>query len=181
MAVIRALDRKLFRDIARMWAQAMAIAVVIGCGVATFVMAFGALVSLDETREAYYERYRFGHIFGQLERAPERVMDRIRDLSGVIRADSRIVVDVILDVPGMDAPAQGRLISLPEGHIAAALNDIALHQGRLPAADRPDEVVVSESFATANGFVPGDRFHAIMNGRKRALTIVGTALSPEYV
>ena len=42
-------------------------------------------------------------------------------------------------------------------------------------------MVVSEGFAKAHGFVPGSRFSAILNGRKRQLTIVGTALSPEFI
>ena len=53
--------------------------------------------------------------------------------------------------------------------------------GRAPEASSPDEVVVSEGFAKAHGFVPGSRFWAILNGRKRQLTIVGIALSPEFI
>ena len=41
--------------------------------------------------------------------------------------------------------------------------------------------MVSESFAKAHGFVPGSRFSAILNGRKRQLVIVGIALSPEFI
>lgn len=33
----------------------------------------------------------------------------------------------------------------------------------------------------AHGFAPGSRFSAILNGRKRELTVVGIALSPEFV
>ena len=36
-------------------------------------------------------------------------------------------------------------------------------------------------FCEAHGFEPGDRVAAIINGRRRSLTIVGVALSPEYV
>ena len=36
------LDRKLLRDLRRMWAQTLAIALVMASGVATFVMASGA-------------------------------------------------------------------------------------------------------------------------------------------
>ena len=39
---MRMLDRKLLRDLRRMWAQALAIALVIASGVATFVLAGGA-------------------------------------------------------------------------------------------------------------------------------------------
>ena len=52
------LDKKLLRDLWRIKAQGLAIAMVIGCGVATVVLMFGTMRSLKETQEAYYERYR---------------------------------------------------------------------------------------------------------------------------
>ncbi|HEY6507320.1 MAG TPA: ABC transporter permease, partial [Vicinamibacterales bacterium] len=53
--------------------------------------------------------------------------------------------------------------------------------GRWVDAARPDEVLASEAFTTAHGLRPGNRIAAIINGRRRQLTIVGIALSPEYV
>jgi len=46
------LDKKVVRDLGSMWAQALAIALVIGAGVAMFVMSEGMLKSLFETRAA---------------------------------------------------------------------------------------------------------------------------------
>ena len=57
--IMSALDIKLFRDARRSWAQVLAIALVIGGGVATLILAVGSHRSLDETRIAYYERYAF--------------------------------------------------------------------------------------------------------------------------
>lgn len=177
---MHALDKKLFRDLWRMKGMALAIAIVIGTGLATLVMSLGALQSLDETRAAYYERYRFADIFATVKRAPRSLADAIGRLPHVKAVETRIVKDVILDVPGLEEPATGRLISLPETR-APALNDIVLRVGRRVAAGRPDEVVIGEAFAEAHGFVPGDHIAAIINARKRTLEIVGVALSPEYV
>ncbi len=47
--------------------------------------------------------------------------------------------------------------------------------------NRAREVVVSEVFAEAHQFVPGDTVRSIINGRVQELTIVGVALSPEYI
>ncbi len=174
------LDRKLARDLWRMKGMALAIAVVIGAGLATFVMSLGALQSLDETRAAYYERYRFADIFATVKRAPQSLGSEIARLPHVKTVQTRIVKDVILDVPGLAEPATGRLISIPESRPPAS-NDIVIRVGRRVAAGRPDEVVIAESFAEAHEFKPGDRVTAIINGRKRALDIVGVALSPEYV
>ena len=80
----------------------------------------------------------------------------------------------------MAEPATGRLISLPERG-RPPLNDVYLRRGRWVDPARPDEVLASEMFCEAHGFNPGDRVAAIINGRQRWLTIVGVALSPEYV
>lgn len=77
------LDRKLLRDLWRIRLQALAIALVIGCGVATVVMSFSALHSLEETRIAYYERHRFAQIFAPVKRAPESLLARLREIPGV--------------------------------------------------------------------------------------------------
>ena len=42
-------------------------------------------------------------------------------------------------------------------------------------------MLASEGFVTAHGLNPGDQIPAVINGRLRRLTIVGVALSPEYI
>ena len=74
----------------------------------------------------------------------------------------------------------GRLVSVPDGR-HPRLNDLYLRRGRWVEPDRSDEVVASEGFVDAHGFVPGDAVAAIVNGRLRHLRIVGVALSPEYI
>jgi len=174
------LTRKLIRDLWHMRGMAIAIALVIGAGLATLVMSLGALHSLDETRIAYYERYRFADVFASVKRAPLSLLERIRDVPGVMSVDARIVKDVILDVPGLNEPATGRLVSVPERG-EPRLNALALRHGRHVAPGNPDEIVASESFVEAHGYRPGDSVVAIINGHRRSLKIVGTALSPEYV
>jgi putative ABC transport system permease protein len=61
------------------------------------------------------------------------------------------------------------------------LNDVFLRRGRWLDAARADEVMASEIFCEAHRLEPGDRIGAIINGRRRELTIVGIVLSPEYV
>ena len=68
---IRALDRKLLRDLWDIKEQALAIAAVIACGVATFVMSLTTLRSLELTRATYYDRYRFADVFAMVKRAPQ--------------------------------------------------------------------------------------------------------------
>lgn len=83
-------------------------------------------------------------------------------------------------MPHFPEPVAGTVMSLPESG-PPGLNGLHLRAGRLPAPGRADEVVVSIAFATAHALKLGDRFHAILKGRRQALTLVGTALSPEFV
>ncbi|WP_087004712.1 ABC transporter permease [Rhizobium sullae] len=177
---MRALDIKLLRDFGRLWAQALAIALVVAGGVATLILAVGSYRSLDETRAAYYERYRFGDVFATARRAPRALIDQIAEIPGVAAVDARIAKLALLEIPNYSEPATGQLISLPEiGE--PTLDRIYMRAGRLPEPERAEEVVVNEAFAKAHGFAPGSRFSAILNGRKRELQIVGVALSPEFI
>lgn len=178
--MVRALDKKLLRDMVRLWAQALAIALVMASGVTTLILAVGAYRSLEETRSAYYERYRFAEVFASTKRAPEFVERQILEISGVATAETRISEFALLDIEGMEQPATGRALSLPD-YRDATLNRIFLREGRLPEIGRVDEVTINEAFAKAQGFKLGSRFHAILNGYKRPLTVVGIALSPEFI
>jgi putative ABC transport system permease protein len=177
---VSALDRKLLRDVWEMKGQAMAIAAVIAAGVAMFVAYLSNFDSLERTLAAYYDRQRFADVFVSLKRAPQRLEDRIAALPGVETVVTRVVADVTLDVPGMVEPATGRLVSIPASG-RPALNDLVLTTGQWIDLTRPDEVIVSEPFAEAHGLQPGGRVAAIINGRRRLLSVVGIALSPEYV
>ena len=95
--------------------------------------------------------------------------------------ETRVVVDVTLDLPGLSEPATGHLVSLPEDGGPQKLNRVFLRTGRFPRTDDRREVVVGESFALANGLHPGDTLVAVINGRRETLNICGIGLSPEFV
>lgn len=175
-----ALNRKLMRDLWQMKAQCLAICLVMACGVATFVMSQSTLKLLAYTQSTFYERYRFADVFAHVKRAPNALRARIAEIPGTASVQTRVVVDVTLNVPGLVEPAIGRLISIPE-RPTPGLNELHLRQGRYIESGRTGEVLVSEAFAIAHGLQPGDRLEAIINGRKQKLSIVGIALSPEYV
>ncbi len=177
---LRALDRKLLRDLWAIRGQALAIALVMAAGISVFVAMISTFDSLDLSLRAYYERYRFGDVFASLTRAPRALVPQIEAIPGVAAVEPRVVVDVTLDVPGASEPAAGRLISVPADR-HPALCDLFLREGRYLEPGRPDEVLVSESFARAHALRPGDTVGAVINGRRRDLQVVGLALSPEYI
>ena len=79
---MRALDKKLIRDLKRLWAQGLAIALVLACGVATLILAIGSYRSLDGTRDAYYERHRFASVFATATRAPRTLTSQDQEAPG---------------------------------------------------------------------------------------------------
>ncbi len=174
------LDRKLLRDLARLWAQALAVALVMACGVATIVIAVGAYRSLVETRDAFYDRYRFASVFASATRAPLHLKERLATIAGVSGVELRIAHPVLLDITGMAEPATGIAVSFPDKG-EPSVNRLYLRTGRLPEPGRTGEVALTEPFAMAHGMGPGSRFAAIMNGHKRTLTVTGIVLSPEYI
>lgn len=178
--LISALNRKLLRDVLLMRGQAIAIALVVASGVAMYVMYLSNFASLQRTQRAYYERQRFGDVFASLKRAPQWVAGDIARIPGVLALETRVVAGVTLDLEAFDEPASGRLVSIPSTR-RPRVNDLFLRRGRWIEPGRPDEVLASEGFVEAHGFEPGDDIEAIINGRLRRLTIVGVALSPEYV
>lgn len=180
MVILTALNRKLLRDLLGQWGQVLAIALVLACGVAVFVMSVNTLGSLRRSQTEYYERYRFAHVFAHLKRAPDSLADRIRATNGVSQIQTRIVMPATLDVPGILAPISARLISISD-HPRMGLNDLFLRKGRYIEAGRTGEVLVSEGFAETHQLQPGDTITAILNGRRQKLRVVGIALSPEYV
>ena len=177
---MKALDRKLLRDLWQMKSQALAIALVVMCGVGTYIMFLATLGALRTTQDTYYRDYRFAEVFASLKRAPQALQLRLQDIPGVDQVETRVLAQVRLDMPNFAEPVSALMVSVSDQG-RHGLNALHLRTGRLPVAGRADEVVVSASFAQAHGLQLGDRFHAILNGRRQALTLVGTALSPEFI
>jgi putative ABC transport system permease protein len=163
-----------------MKSQAVAISLVMACGVATFVMSVSTAVSMYQSQARYYEEFRFADVFMNLKRAPSSLAPRLAAVPGVARMQARVVARVEIDVRGMSEPVQGSLLSIPD-HYEHGLNELHLRLGRYPEPASTPEVLVHESFANAHHLRPGDSFHAVINGKKQRLAVSGVALSPEYI
>lgn len=174
------LDRKLLRDLWQMRGQAAAITLVILCGVATYVMFVAIHESLRATQDDYYRQYRFADVFVSLKRAPETMRERIAALPGVAAIETRVMAGVMLDIEGFPDPVNGTLLSLPDEG-GPTINALFLRQGRLVRPYVSDEIVIGEPFAKAHDLHPGDTLRVVINGRRSVLTIVGIALSPEFI
>jgi putative ABC transport system permease protein len=179
---MKALDRKLLRDLRLMWSQAITIALVVASGVAGFMATFSAYDALSWSREVYYTESRFADVFASLKRAPLALERQLATLPGAAHVETSLTQIVQIDIPNLSDPIIGRLIGI-DPQRPPQLNRIHLREGRMVTARRDHtlEVLVSEGFAIARQLKPGDRIRALVNGKREELLIAGIALSPEYV
>ncbi len=174
------LDRKLLRDVGHMKGQTTAVVLVMACGLMMMITTRSLIHTLERTRDAFYQQYRMGDVFGSLKRAPLALVDRMRAVPGVTAVEPRVTIDATLDLPGMAEPATGHIISLPDER-PHVLHRLFLRRGRLPEPGERRTAAVSEAFAAANRLHPGDSVAAVINGRRDTLVISGIVLSPEFV
>jgi len=177
---VRSLDRKLSRDLWSLKSQVLSIALVIACGIGGFIGTFSTYESLVRSRADYYDSARFAHVFATAKRAPAVLAERIRAIPGVVEAETRVVRDAQLSIEGVSPPMIARLIGIDFAHLPG-MNRLTLKGGRWPAPGTRGEVVVNQRFLEARRLRLGDRVQVLVNGRLERLTLVGTALTPEYI
>ncbi len=184
--MVKAIDRKLLRDLRLMWSQALTIALVVGSAVAGFITSFSAYDALEWSRDLYYTEARFADVFSRVKRAPMSLEPKLQSLPGVATLQTTLEHDVQIDIADVPDPIVGRLIGLhPKGNgvIEQRLNHVSVRSGRMIAPHHSGtlEALVSEGFAIGRNLKLGARVHALINGKRESLVIVGIATSPEYV
>jgi putative ABC transport system permease protein len=182
---MRALDRKLLRDLRLLWSQALTIALVVASGVAGFITTLSAVDSLALARDRYYAADRFADVFATVKRAPNALAVALGGVPGVADVQTTVERSVRIEIPEVSDPIIGHLIGV-DPRRPPRMNRVSLRSGRMLdlAAARSDGIIdalVSEGFAQARGLSPGATLSALIDGKRRTLRIVGIALSPEYV
>ena len=179
---MKALDRKLLRDLRLMWSQVLTISLVVASGVAGFITTFSAYDALSWSRDLYYADSRFADVFATLKRAPLSLERQLGQIPGAAHVETSLTHIVPVDLPHVPDPVIGRLIGL-DLHTPQRLNRVFVRSGRMiePQHNGAIEAIVSEGFAVARQLKPGDSIHALINGKREALMIVGIGLSPEYI
>ncbi|MFN3571206.1 MAG: ABC transporter permease, partial [Polaromonas sp.] len=186
---MKALDRKLLRDLRLLWSQGLTIALVVASGIGGFITSLSAVDSLGLARERFYAEARFADVFATVKRAPNALVETLRQVPGVADVQTTIEQVVRITAPGVSDPILGQLIGVDRKQLPR-MNQVSVSRGRsldntaLSAGARSDgriEVLVSAGFATSRGVKPGDLFTALINGKQRTLLIAGIALSPEYI
>ena len=181
---MKALDRKLLRDLRLMWSQVLTIALVVASGVGGFITTLSAVDSLALARDRFYASGRFADVFASVKRAPNALAATLINTPGVADVQTTIEQIVRIELPGVADPVMGQLIGI-DPQAPLRMNRVTLRSGRALDATRPSDqaipALVSAAFADARGLVPGSRISALINGKRRTLEIAGIALSPEFI
>jgi putative ABC transport system permease protein len=186
---MKALDRKLLRDLRLMWSQALTIALVVASGIGGFLTTLSAVESLALARDRFYAQGRFADVFAGVKRAPDALVETLRAIPGVADVQTTTEMAVRIEIEGLAEPIIGQLIGI-DRHRPQRMNLLTLRSGHAEdASQSPGQggsdgtlpVWVSETFAVAHGLKPGARLSALINGKQRTLAMAGVALSPEYI
>ncbi|BEK85873.1 ABC transporter permease [Nocardia seriolae] len=171
--VSRVLLRKLLRDLWRQRWQFLAIATVLGIGVAAFVAATDAYRNLDQSFARAYSEQRLpdaiisgpgaAQLSSTLDRLPGQPIVDVRHQSEVgIRVHGRAFL--------------GRAIGVPES-VQPGVSQLEMKSGTLPSAGR---LVVEQHLADHYGLKPGDSIELLTSLGWQAIPVAGSALSAEY-
>jgi len=181
---VKALDRKLLRDLRLMWSQALTIALVVASGIGGFITTLSAVDSLALARDRFYASGRFADVFAGVKRAPDALAATLRTTPGVADVQTGIEQIVRIEIEGVADPMLGQLIGI-DARSPPRMNRVTLKSGRaleeVPHSDNTIPALVSPAFADKRALVPGSRVGALMNGKRRTLVITGIALSPEFI
>ena len=109
---MKALDRKLLRDLRRMWSQALTIALVVASGLGGFITTLSAVESLALARDQFYAQGHFADAFAAVKRAPLALAEVLRGVPGV--ADVQVTVEQVVrvEIAGLVDPIIGQLIGV---------------------------------------------------------------------
>jgi putative ABC transport system permease protein len=101
---VKALDRKVWRDLRLLWSQALTIALVVASGVGGFVATLSAVDSLAQARDDFYAQGHFADVFAIVKRAPDGVVARLAEIPGVVDVQATVEAVARVSVPGSTDP-----------------------------------------------------------------------------
>lgn len=176
------LAKKLIRTVRSSLGQFIAVVAVIAVGITVYVAMAATSDSLILSRQAFYAQTDFADHFFHVVQAPEGVLQRVEAVPGVLRATVRTQKDVpVLGEGGRRSTLRLTGVPMP---MEGELNRIELLSGRL-FEERPEggavEVLITPQFAGARGLSRGSTIDVAAEGRKKTLTVTGTAASPEFI
>jgi putative ABC transport system permease protein len=174
------LRRKLVREVISAGALLMTIGAIMAVGVSCYVALSAAYGNLNEALSRYYAQCRMADLWIDVQKAPLASLDDLAALPGITEVRPRIQARLTLDLEGVERPVNGQVISMPS-RPSRVINNILILRGSYFSLERDEEVILNDKFARARGIYPGQQIAVILNNRRQELSVVGTAISSEFV
>lgn len=176
------LSKKLWRTVKTTRGQFLAVTAVVMVGIIVYISMSTVSYNMSRSKDIFYRDNNFADYYFHVIKAPEGIIKQVESVPGVSRATGRIQKDVpVIGEGGERATARLTSYPLPMNN---EVNRLQLLSGRLfdkyPEGGEA-EVLLDPQYAAANRFSPGDTVTVVAEGRQVSLTVVGTAISPEFI
>jgi len=176
---MRLLRKKLYREIMEAKGRFFAITSVVAIGIILFTASYMSFLNLSRSYQYTYDRLNFEELLVRVDRAPERVVERLSSLPNI-----DLITPRVSDPMGMELEdgtrVTGQIIGTPESE--PYVNMLYLREGN-PLTGREQELtcLVENHFAQFNDLHDGDTIYAVKNGERIPVHIAGVVSSPEYM
>jgi putative ABC transport system permease protein len=175
------LRTKVVRDIWRAKTLFITIVALLALGVGIFVTMFSAFLNVEMSENYVYEELKFPDAFFYVPNIPNKAVDWIEDLEGVVEVEGRYVQDMSIRKPGEPGESvAARLISLPDRGVTE-INRLVIREGKFLRDGNGRFALVDKLFADYYGLQTGDDLNVNYQGVDRTFELAGTFTSSEYL
>ncbi|MBN2027460.1 MAG: FtsX-like permease family protein [Actinobacteria bacterium] len=176
---MKLLQKKLRREIMESKGRFFAITSVVGIGIILFTASYMSFLNLSESYQYTYDRLHFEELLVRVDRAPERVVERLSSLPNIDLLTPRVS-----DPMGMELEdgtrITGQIIGTPDDE--PYVNMLYLREGSgLTGNEQELTCLVENHFAQFNDLHEGDTIYAVKSGERIPVHVAGVVSSPEYM
>ena len=170
------LTTKRRRDMRRQRWQFLAVFVTIALGVMLFAASYDAFLNLESSYNGTYDRLGFADI--TVTGAGDSFPEAVAQVPGVATIETRRVADVPFRIG--DDVLHGRLIGMPSD-AQPAINAIDITGGSYLDSSAPQGLAAEQHLADYFDLTVGDQIEVLTGSEWVAGSVVGTAVSAEYL
>ena len=177
---MKVLYNKLWRGIYLNKGQFFAMTLVITIGISLYVAMTTTYANLGHAQQRFYNDNNFADHYFHVVQAPEGIAKQIASIPGIEKVTARIQRDVAVIKSDGTRARTPYLLPLP---LDQQVNSVQLHKAGSLKPIRPAaaEALVDPAYLEANHLSFGYSVEIIAEGKEVALTVVGTAIGPEFV
>jgi len=179
------MSTKLRRDIGANKYQFISIIIVIFLGITLFAAAQDSYNNLLLSYKSTHEALGFADLTFGPTRFNDNQLGQVKKSEGVLAATGRITSDIPIKLSSNNK-ILGRAIGYPTAK-QPAVNKLSIFTGAYFKPGDKYKVVVEKHFAEAHNLSDGDKIKILLPAKGkirpawRQLTVIGTAISPEYI